>query len=103
MTTDESGDVGFYLCNKSLQKVSIIAEIQLRGKMKASRYSEIKRIFQHQQSWGYKTFLKKDTLDNKMKSIVDGSGHLNIHLKISCENKMLMKRYSVRVQGVTSC
>ena len=87
--SDESGDMTFYLCNKSAEKESIIAAIDLRGKMKSSRTGEIRRVFEPNQSWGYKSFFKKETLDNHMKNVVGAGGHLNIHLKITCEYQLL--------------
>ena len=69
--------------------MSIISEVHLTN-MKTNKYGEIKRIFLPNQSWGFKTFIKKDSLENHMKNFLDTSGRLNIHLKLSCKNELTM-------------
>ena len=87
------GNLGFFISNLTKDKLSIICEARLvtTAETPINRRYRFKKDIppltsgsaSDANSWGWKEFIKKDELDNKMKELVDQNGSLTICLELS--------------------
>ena len=84
MKSDAAGDIGFWISNKSTENLLLKIEVEFRECTVKTKW-RMERIFEPSRGWGNKQLFTKDVLDNKIDTLTDGNGHLNIHLKICCK------------------
>ena len=88
----ESGKFGFFLSNNSSDKLFINVSFHIVDKegMITNRHT-MKRVFEPGNSWGWKEFIPKDVLDNKMETLLDKNGHLTIQLQMTGKIRQLQR------------
>ena len=87
----ESGNFGLFLNNRSKEKLFVIASFHIVNKNgETTNLRHMKHMFNAlSKGWGWKDFIMKDELDNKMEDLLDQNGRLTIHLKLSGKDKVM--------------